>query len=221
MRIAVLGTGAVGHAIATKLVALGHDVTMGSRTAGNDKATAWVASAPAGGTAAAGTFADAAGGADLVVNATSGEGSLDALAAAGAANLAGKVLIDVSNPLDFSHGMPPTLSVANTTSLSEQIQAAFPDARVVKSLNTMNCDVMVDPSLVPGSHMVMVCGNDAGAKAEAARLLHSFGWPPAAVVDLGDLSAARGMEMYVILWVRLFAAVGHPHFNIALCSGSA
>jgi predicted dinucleotide-binding enzyme len=217
MRIAVLGTGMVGQTIAGKLAALGHEVTMGSRQAGNERAVAWARSA--GAPAAEGSFADAASRSEVVVNATSGAASLEALAAAGAANLAGKVLVDVANPLDFSHGMPPTLTVANTDSLGEQIQAAFPDALVVKALNTMNCRVMVEPGLVPGSHMVMLCGNDGGAKATVAELLAGFGWPPADVVDLGDLTAARGMEMYVILWVRLMGVVGGPDFNIGVLRG--
>ena len=130
MRIGVLGTGMVGHALAGKLVELGHEVTMGSRRAGNEKAVAWASAA--GDTAREGSFADAAGFAEMVVNATAGTASLDALSAAGSGNLAGKVAVEVANPLDFSGGMPPILSVCNTDSLGEQIQRAFPEARVVK-----------------------------------------------------------------------------------------
>ena len=199
MRIGVLGTGMVGRAISGKLAELGHDVQVGSRTAGEGKVP----------------FADAAAHGEVLFNCTAGRGALDALAAAGAGNLAGKLLIDVSNPLDLSGG-GPALLVANTDSLGEQIQRAFPDARVVKSLNTVNCRVMVDPAAVPGDHVVFVAGDDEAAKAQATALLGELGWPPDRVLDLGDLSAARGMEMYVILWVRMVPVVGGPMFNIAL-----
>ncbi|HET7486419.1 MAG TPA: NAD(P)-binding domain-containing protein [Acidimicrobiales bacterium] len=212
MDIGVLGTGVVGQTLATKLVALGHTVTMGSRQAGNEKAVAWAASA--GERGSEGTFADAAAGAELIVNATAGAASVDVLTAAGAANLAGKVVLDVSNPLDFSRGMPPTLSVCNTDSVGEQLQRAFPEARVVKSLNTVNCDVMVDPSIVPGPHTMFVAGNDDAAKAEVRSLLESFGWPPGDLLDLGDIVAARGMEMYLPLWLRLWGATGTGHLNV-------
>jgi hypothetical protein len=198
MKFGVLGTGTVGRTLAGKLEELGHEIRVGSREAGEDKVT----------------FADAASFAEVVVNATAGTASLDALEAAGADNLAGKLLIDVANPLDFSQGMPPTLSVCNDTSLAEQIQEAFPEAKVVKSLNTVNADVMVDPGLVPGSHTIFVAGNDDGAKAQVAELLQSFGWPAENVMDLGDIGAARGLEMYLPLWLRLMGATGTPHLNV-------
>lgn len=214
MRFGVLGTGMVGHALATKLVDVGHDVCMGSRRAGNDKAVAWAAAA--GERASQGTFADAAAFGDVLFNCTSGAASLDALTAAGEEHLAGKVLVDVANPLDFSHRMPPTLSPCNTDSLGEAIQRAFPAARVVKALNTMNCDVMVDPGSVPGDHVVFVCGDDDGAKRDATSILGELGWPPDRVVDLGDISAARGTEMYLMLWLRVMRSLGTSHFNVAL-----
>ena len=172
MKIGVLGTGMVGNAVAGKLVELGHEVRMGSREAGNEKARAWADAA--GERASEGTFADAAAHGELVVNCTAGEHSLEALEQAGTDNLAGKVLLDVANPLDFSGGMPPTLGVANTDSLGEQIQRAFPEARVVKSLNTMNCQVMAAPSLVPGDHVVFLSGDSAAAKADVIDLLEAF-----------------------------------------------
>jgi 8-hydroxy-5-deazaflavin:NADPH oxidoreductase len=202
----------VGQALAGKLVSLGHEVRMGSRQAGNDKAVAWAEGA--GDRGSEGTFADAARFGEVVVNATAGGASLDALTAAGAENLAGKPLIDVANPLDFSAGMPPTLLVCNTDSLAEQIQRAFPDAMVVKTLNTVNAGVMVAPQVVPGGHTIFVSGNDAGAKARVVELLESFGWPAEDIMDLGDLSAARGMEMYLPLWLRLFGASGTGQLNI-------
>ncbi len=201
MQIAVLGTGMVGQAIAGKLVGLGHHVMLGARQAGGEKARAWAAAA--GASAREGTFDDAARFGEIVVNATNGAAALDALAAAGAENLAGKVLIDVANPLDTSHGAPPTLSVCNTDSLGEQIQRAFPDARVVKTLNTMNAAVMVNPGLVPGPHTVFVSGEDAEAKARVAELLGSFGWPAVDIRDLGGIATARGTEMYLPLWLSL------------------
>jgi predicted dinucleotide-binding enzyme len=214
MKIGVLGTGMVGEAIASKLVALGHDVTMGSRESGNAKAKAWAESA--GQEASEGSFADAAAFAELIFNCTAGIHSLAALESAGAGNLGEKVLVDVANPLDFSDGMPPRLSVCNTDSLGEQIQRAFPDARVVKALHTMNAAVMVDPASVPGAHDVFVCGDYEEAKREVGELLQSFGWPAERIRDLGGIVAARGTEMYVSLWVLLYGTIGTPTFNIAV-----
>ncbi len=210
MKIGVFGTGMVGNAIATKLVQVGHDVRMGSRAAGNEKAAAWVKSA--GARASEGSFADAAAFGELLFNCTSGSASLAALQAAGAANLKGKVLVDVSNPLArTAEGM--TLSVCNTDSLAEQLQRAFPDLKVVKALNTLTAPLMVNPSQLAGEHDVFISGNDDGAKARVTQLLkEGFGWKN--VVDLGDLSAARGQEMYVIFWVRMFGALKSPMFNI-------
>ncbi|HEX9311045.1 MAG TPA: NAD(P)-binding domain-containing protein [Gemmatimonadaceae bacterium] len=211
MKIGILGTGVVGKTLGTKLVALGHDVRMGSRSAGGEKATAWVKEV--GGKSSEGTFADAAAHGELVFNCTSGMASLEALKAAGARNLQNKILVDVANPLDFSKGMPPALSVCNTDSLAEQIQRAFPGARVVKSLNTVTTAVMVDPSLIPGAHAMFVSGNDAAAKAQVVALLRSgFGWNE--IVDLGDISGARAQEMILPLWLRLFMTLNTPNVNI-------
>jgi 8-hydroxy-5-deazaflavin:NADPH oxidoreductase len=213
MKIAVLGTGTVGQVIASKLVSLGHEVMMGSRTAGNEKATAWVAGAGQG--AFEGTFAQAAAFGELVFNCTAGVASLEALAAAGEEPLAGKILLDLSNPLDFSQGFPPRLSVCNEDSLGEQIQRALPRTKVVKTLNTMANPIMVDPGLLPGDHDVFVSGNDAEAKAVVSRFLQEqFGWRR--VTDLGDITTARGTEAWLLLWVRLFGALGTPEFNLHL-----
>jgi 8-hydroxy-5-deazaflavin:NADPH oxidoreductase len=210
MQIGVFGTGSVGAAIGSKLIELGHAVKMGARSAGSEKAAAWAGTH--GANASHGTFADAAAFGEMVFNCTAGQGSLAALNQAGAENLRGKILVDISNPLDFSHGMPPSLTVVNTDSLGEQIQRAFPEARVVKSLNTMTAAIMVNPTLVPGDHDVFVSGNDAAAKAEVTALLREgFGWR--SVIDLGDITTARGAEMNLPLWVMLMGVKGTAVFN--------
>jgi predicted dinucleotide-binding enzyme len=211
MNIGVLGTGLVGTTLAGKLVALGHSVKMGSRDAGNEKALAWVESA--GANASSGTFADAARFGELVFNATAGAGSVEAVRAAGKENLKDKIVIDVSNPLDFSRGMPPRLfTAADGDSLAERIQAELPGSTVVKTLNTINASVMVDPARVHGESDVFLCGNDAAAKQRVTSLLKDFGWK--SVVDLGGLTSARGMEAYVLFWLQLWGAVKTADFNI-------
>ena len=213
MKIGILGTGMVGEAIATKLIQLGHEVQMGSRTANNDKAAAWVKQN--GTKATHGTFADTAAFGEVLFNCTSGGASLEALKMAGAENLNGKVLIDIANPLDFSRGMPPSLLVCNTDSLGEQIQRAFPEAKVVKSLNTMNANLMVNPGLLKEEHLVFVSGNDAEAKATVTMILKNwFGWK--SIVDLGDITTARGTEMVLPLWVSLMGALQTPLFNFKI-----
>ena len=213
MKIAVFGTGMVGETIGSKLVALGHVVKMGSRSANNEKAAAWVKKA--GAKASQGTFADAAAFGELLFNCTSGSGSIDALNAAGKENLQGKILLDISNPLDFSKGMPPTLFLSNTDSLGEQIQRTFPALKVVKTLNTISANVMVDPARIPGEHAVFVSGNDAEAKAQVKRLLTEWlGWKQ--VIDLGDITTSRGTESYLPLWLRLWGVMGTPDFNIQI-----
>jgi predicted dinucleotide-binding enzyme len=215
MKIGILGSGMVGRALGTKLTRGGHDVKMGSRSAGHPEGEKWRLAS--GARASAGTFAEAADFGEIVVNATNGANALAALRLAGAEALRGKILIDVAVPLDFSRGFPPSLTAGNTDSLGEQIQREFPDVRVVKTLNTMNCDVMVEPGLVPGAHQVFVCGDDRAAKAEVATRLHEwFGWPAERIIDLGELAAARGTEGFLLLWLRLYAALGHAHFNLQI-----
>ena len=216
MRIGVLGTGVVGKTLGTKLVRLGHDVRMGSRKAGSDKAKAWAKEAGSG--ASEGSFPDAAAHGEIIFNCTAGMASLDALRAAGTRNLQGKILIDVSNPLDFSKGMPPSLSVSNTDSLGEQIQKSFPETKVVKTLNTVTAALMVDPSLIPGTHTMFISGNDAQAKDTVVKLLKDgFGWKE--VLDLGDLSAARAQEMYLPLWLRLYMKLQTANVNVHVVRG--
>ncbi len=210
MKIGILGTGMVGSTIGKKLIENGHEVMMGSRTAGNEKAIFWVNAC--GKNASEGTFADAASFGELLFNCTTGVGSLSALELAGSENLKGKILIDVSNPLDFSKGFPPTLTIVNTDSLAELLQRTFPETKVVKTLNTTNCNVMVDPSLVPGEHDLFMSGNDADAKQEVTSFLQKeFGWKN--IIDLGDISTARGTEQLLPLWVRLYSTLGHGNFN--------
>jgi predicted dinucleotide-binding enzyme len=224
MKVGVLGTGTVGQTIAARLIELGDDVAIGTRDVeqtlarsepdffGSPPFRVWHQEHPQ---ARLGPFAEAAAHGEIVVNATSGGASLEALGLAGAANLDGKVLIDVANPLDFSQGMPPSLFVKDTDSLGEQIQRAFPQARVVKSLNTMTARVMVHPEAVAGGdHTVFVCGNDPAAKATVIALLQRFGW--ADIIDLGDITSARGTEMVLPIWLRLMGALQTPMFNFKI-----
>ena len=222
MKIGVIGSGIVGQTIAGKLAERGEDVILGTRTPDNlgDKRgqgrslEEWLMAT--GGKARVATFAEAAEHGEIVINATSGTGSIEALELAGEQNLKGKILIDISNALDFSRGMPPSLTVCNTDSLGEQIQRAFPEVKVVKTLNTTNAYVMVDPAKVAGGdHDLFVSGNDAAAKARVIELLkHWFGWRT--VIDLGDITTARGTEMLLPIWVRLWGALGTPMFNFKI-----
>ena len=224
MRLGILGTGTVGKTIAARLASLEHEVMVGTRNPeettsrtepdpyGNPPFSAWQEEHPE---VKLGTFAQAAAHGEMIVNATAGAVSLEALEQAGEDNLSGKVLIDISNPLDFSKGMPPTLSVVNTDSLGEQIQRRFPEAKVVKTLHTMNAYLMVDPAqLAGGDHTVFVSGDDPEAKAAVTDLLRSFGWTD--IIDLGDITTARGTEMVLPVWLRLFGALQKPVFNFKI-----
>ncbi len=228
MKIAVLGTGVVGQNLAEKLVTLGHEVTMGTR----DVKKALATSEPdMFGRAAFGewhkshtninvaTFADAASFGELVINATNGMGALSALKLAGQENLRNKILLDVSNPLDFSKGMPPSLIVSNTDSLAEQIQRLLPETKVVKSLNTINAYIMTNPSLVPGDHTIFLGGNDDAAKLQVRGLLITFGWKDENIFDLGDISTSRGTEMILPIWVRILSKLQNPFFNFKVVVG--
>jgi 8-hydroxy-5-deazaflavin:NADPH oxidoreductase len=213
MKIAVLGTGSVGETIGNKLLSLGHEVKMGSRSPSHEKGLAWAAAG--GPRASLGTFADAASFGELAFNCTSGFGSIPALTAA-AAGLAGKLVIDIANPLDFSKGFPPSLFSGNTDSLGEQAQRALPESKVVKALNHVTAGLMVDANKVAGGdHEAFISGNDGEAKAQVSKILKDwFGWQR--VVDLGDMSTARGTESYLALWVRLYGALGTADFNIKI-----
>ena len=217
MKIAVLGTGMVGNALATKLANAGHQVMMGSRTAKSKPAQNWQNAV--GKSGQIGTFADAAAFGELIISCINGVNSVAALRQAGEANLRGKIVIDVSNPLDMSQ-KPPNLAFCNTDSLGERIQREFPETVVVKALNTVNCEVMVNPSVAPDDHNLFICGNDPAAKAKVASFIaENFGWKRDNIVDLGDISNSRGTEMYLALWIRLWGKLGTPHFNIRLVPG--
>jgi 8-hydroxy-5-deazaflavin:NADPH oxidoreductase len=224
VRFGILGTGVVGKTIAVRLAGLGHDVIVGTRNPeetlsrtdpdqyGNPPFGAWQEEHPE---VRLGTFAEAAAHGEMVVNATAGAVSLEALEQAGKDNLNGKILIDIANPLDFSKSMPPTLLVSNTDSLGEQIQRRFPEAKVVKTLHTMNAYLMVDPAqLAATDHTVFVSGDDAEAKARVSELLRSFGWSD--IMDLGDITTARGTEMVLPIWVRLFGVLQKPIYNFKI-----
>jgi predicted dinucleotide-binding enzyme len=225
VKIAVIGTGMVGRALAARLDQLGHDVVVGTRDV---QQTLVRAQPDAKGTPAYSlwqqdhpgvrlvTFADAGVHGEAVINATAGAVSLASLQAVGAANLIGKVLVDVAVPLDYSGGRPPKLIYANTESLGERIQSAFPEARVVKTLNTMYVEVMVDPSRVPGHHNVFVAGDSSAAKEVVEGLLGEFGWPKTAIIDLGGIEAARATEMYAPLLFALAGALGTWNLNMAV-----
>lgn len=224
MKFGVLGTGVVGRTLSEKLAGLGHEVTMGTRDVqaalartepdrfGGPPLREWLVARAA---VRLGTFEQAAASGDIIVNATAGTGALAALEFAGAANLSGKVLMDISNPLDFTPGEPMKLSVCNDDSLAEQIQRTFPGTRVVKTLNTVTARLMVEPGLVPGEHSVFVSGDDPDAKAQVVRLLEDeLGWQ--SVIDLGDLTTARSAEMFLPLWLNLMMVQGTPLFNIQI-----
>jgi predicted dinucleotide-binding enzyme len=228
MKIGILGTGMVGQTIAEKLVRLGHNVMMGTR---DKKATLaktgkdnfgrpafgeWIKD---NSNVQLGTYSEAASFGEFLVNATSGTGSLSALKSSGENNLANKVLLDISNPLDFSRGMPPTLTVCNTDSLGEQIQKAFPKVKVVKSLNTLNAFVMVNPSMLQEATNIFLNGNDSNAKAEVRKLLTSFGWNEKDIIDMGDISTARGTEQILPIWIRLMGTFQTPVFNFKIVMG--
>lgn len=227
MNIGIFGTGVVGQTIAGKLAELGHVVMIGTREAAQTMArsesgpfgqppfSAWIKQNPV---VRLGSYVEAARHGEVVINATSGTGSLDALRQAGDNNLSGKILIDIANPLDFSRGMPPSLTVSNTDSLGEQIQREFPQVKVVKTLNTVTASLMVDPGqLANGEHHIFLSGNDPAAKAQVAEWLAIwFGWKH--ILDLGDITTARGTEMYLPLWLRLWGALGTGMLNVRVVS---
>jgi predicted dinucleotide-binding enzyme len=228
MKIGVLGTGAVGQTIASKLLELNHEVVVGTRNVseklanntkekdGNPPLKEWL---DANTKAKLATFADAAAFGEIIINATNGSNSVKALILAGAKNIRGKVLMDVANPLDFSNGMPPSLlpGLNNTNSLAEEIQKTFPDIQVVKTLNTMWAGLMVNPDLVGnGDHINFICGNSPQAKSKVQKLLNQFGWKNENIMDLGDITGARATESVLLIWVRIMGATKSGVFNFKI-----
>lgn len=228
MKIGILGTGVVAQTIAEKLVSLGHQVMVGTRDKqatlaktgkdnfGRPPVSEWLKNNSA---INLGSYSDAASFGEFLVNATNGFGTLPALEAAGRENIDGKILLDISNPLDFSKGMPPSLFVSNTDSLAEQIQRKYPAVKVVKSLNTVTASIMVNPSLLNEPTNIFLNGNDADAKLKVKELLKSFGWIDEDIIDMGDITTARGTEQYLPLWVRLWGVLQTPAFNIKIVRG--
>jgi hypothetical protein len=228
MKIAIIGTGIVGKTIASKLAELNHDVMMGTRNVsdklastatdnyGNPPFGEWIKT---NSKIKLGSFAEAAAFGELVVNATNGSNSITALILAGTKNLAGKVLIDIANPLDFSNGMPPSLlpGLNNTNSLAEEIQKTFPDTMVIKTLNTMWCGLMVNPNLVGnGDHINFISGNNAEAKNKVIKLLNQFGWLDKNILDIGDITGARATESMLPIWLKVMGVTKNGAFNFRL-----
>ena len=225
MKIAVIGTGTVGQTFASRLVSLGHEVMMGTRDVatklgskandvyGNPPFSEWHT---ANKKVQLGTFAEAAAFGEIILNVTQGGNSINALKLAGAKNLEGKVLVDIANPLDFSKGMPPSLipELSNTNSLGEEIQKTFPGVKVVKTLNTMWAGLMVNPNMIGGGdHTAFICGNNEEAKTKVKSLMNEFGWRNENILDLGDISSARGTEAVLPVWLRIWSATQNGAFN--------
>lgn len=227
MKIAILGTGAVGQTLAAKLVALDYDVMLGTRNVaekmaskakdmyGNPPFSEWL---EANRKVKVGTFSEAASYGELIINATNGTNSVKALILAGAKNLTGKVLLDVANPLDFSNGQVVLLSgLNNTNSLAEEIQNTFPDVMVVKSLNTMWTGLMVNPEMIGGGdHINFICGNKPEAKAKVEKILKQFGWKNETIMDIGDITAARATESVLPIWLRIMGTLKSGVFNFKI-----
>jgi predicted dinucleotide-binding enzyme len=228
MKIAIIGTGAVGRTLASKLAELNHEIMMGTRNvseklavktsddSGNPPFSEWLKT---NSKVKLGTFADAAVFGEMTINATYGSNSVTALILAGKKNLAGKVLIDVSNPLDFSNGMPPSLlsGLNNTNSLGEEIQKTFPETLVVKTLNTMWCGLMVNPDLIgKGDHINFISGNNTEAKAKVKKLLNQIGWRDENIIDLGDITGARATESMLPIWLRVMNISKSGVFNFKI-----
>lgn len=213
MNVGILGSGMVGTTLGTKLVSLGHAVKMGSREAENEAAGKWAKQAGKG--ASQGTFAEAANFGEIVLTCLRGDVALPVIKSV-AARLKGKIVVDISNPLDIAKGFPCPLiaDLANTNSLGEEVQKALPESFVVKTLNTVNCEVMVNPGVVQGDSDLFISGNDAKAKSKVVDLLRSFGWKR--VIDLGDIKTARGTEMLMPIWMNMLGLFGTPHFNFRI-----
>jgi predicted dinucleotide-binding enzyme len=209
MKIGMLGTGMVGETLGTKFVQLGHQVKMGSRSANNESAGKWASKN--GSNASIGTFAEATAFGEIVFLCLKGDAELEVVRSVGAGVFLSKIVVDVSNPLDFSRGMPPSLSICNTNSLGEEVQKALPSAKVVKTLNIVNCEVMIEPGKAGEQPTMFICGNDAEAKGRVTALLKTLGWTD--IIDLGDITKSRSTEMLLPVWLSLMQTLGHPYFG--------
>jgi hypothetical protein len=196
MKIGVLGSGDVGQVLGAGFIKYGHEVKMGTRDPMQEKVKNWVAKN--GTKASAGSFAGAAQFGELLVLATHGVATENAIKLAGVKNFSGKVVIETTNPLDFSKGVPPTLSVGFTDSLGEQIQRLIPEAKVVKAFSIVGNAHMVNPQFPGGPPDMFICGNDASAKVKVTEILKVFGWP---VIDLGGIEMSRYLEPLAMVWI--------------------
>lgn len=225
MKIGILGTGGVGKAFANRLSGLGHDIMVGTRNVsatlekeGDAGFKNFLSKNPGVKLA---TFSDAAAFGEFVINVSKGSVTPDVIKSAGQKNLAGKILIDISNPLDFSKGMPPSLipEYSNTHSLGEELQKLLPDTYVVKTLNTMWNGLMINPSqLANGDHINYICGNDADAKKKVLSFLNELGWKNESILDLGDITAARATEATLPIWLRVYGVKQSGAFNFRIVS---
>jgi hypothetical protein len=224
-KIGILGTGMVGQTIAGRLADLGYEVTIGTRDVAKTEANR--ERSPMGGAPFSDwhkqhqnvkleIFSGAAKSGEIIFVCTNGGATLEALGRANPDNFKGKTVVDISNPLDFSKGMPPSLvpRFANTNSLGEEVQKALPQANVVKSLNIVNCEVMVNAKKTGGEPTMFVAGNNAAAKAEVSGILKQFGWTD--IIDLGDIAGARGMEMMLPVWLRTWGAIKNGYFGFKI-----
>jgi len=213
-KIGILGTGMVGESIGTKLIELGYEVRMGSRTANNEKAMEWASKN--GDRASTGTFNDAASFGELIVVCTKGDATVSVARSINPDLVKGKIIIVISNPLDFSKGMPPFLipELTNTNSLGEEVQKILSLANVVKTLDTVNCQIMVNPNKLSGPQTMFIAGNNSEAKKQVGELLEKFGWNE--IVDLGDITGARATEMMMPIWIRIMVTTNNVQFGFKI-----
>jgi NADPH-dependent F420 reductase len=214
-RVGVLGTGAVGRRLATGFKGRGYEVMIGSRDPGKSDLREWLSDEGAGVQAA--TFKEAAEHGELLVLAVLGDAAQDVIAHAGAENFGGKVVIDAMNPLDFSGGFPPKLSISGEDSLGERVQRALPDAKVVKAFNTIGNQYFVDPEFSEGSPTMLIAGDDEGAKRLVSDLLADFGWSD--TFDIGGIEGSRELEAICIAWVKIGGARGSWDHGFTLLVG--
>ncbi len=219
MKIGIIGSGVVGQTLGKRWLELGHEVAIGTRDPAKIDEEKMMATslrqwrAQTGGRGQIVTFQEAASFGDALVNATGGTVSIEALRLAGADKVGGKVLMEIANELDHSRGMPPRSLASDERCLAEKIQDAFPNLKVVKTLNTVSATMMVNPKgLAGGDHTAFMSGNDAAAKQQVAELLKAMGWTD--ILDLGDISTARGPEMYMALWLRLWGTTRTANVNV-------